>query len=107
MPCSTPNVICNQFNLQDPITQRYLLMHLLASIINEAGGDVPTGDGELFDAGAGYVCQGSPAKLRTEEATAISAAELPGVDLSHITCYDPLQIESAIAYLTCVALDTI
>ncbi len=102
--CIAPPVICNAGYLQDPITQRYLLMHMLASLINLAGGDVPTDDGELFAASEGYLCQGSPAKLRTAEASAIAAASLDGVDLTHVTCYSPLAIESAIAYLTCTAL---
>jgi len=100
--CDTPNTICNQFNLQDPLTQRYLLIHLLASTLG-----VTTDDGELQTLAAGYLCQGSPAKLRTEEATAIAAADLPGVDLSHITCWDPLQLEAVMAYLTCVAIDAL
>ncbi len=107
MPCSAPNVICNNNFRQDPQTQRYLELHLLAALINAAGGSVPTTDSGLFDASSGYLCQGSPAKLRTEEATAIANADLSGVDLPHITCYSPLAIESAMAYLTCVALDTL
>ncbi len=100
--CDTPSVICNQFNLQDPITQRYLLVHLLASTLGTT-----TDDAELKELSAGYICQGSPAKLRTEESTLIAAADLAGVDLTHVACWSPLDLEAVMAYLVCVALEAL
>lgn len=100
--CDTPSVICNNPALQSPQVQQYLLIHLLASTLG-----VTTDDGELQDLAAGYMCQGSPGALRAIAATAIDGADLEGVDLTHVTCWSPLQLAAVQAYLVCVALDAL
>ena len=98
MPCETPNVICNNWYLTSPDMQRYLLLQVLRAI---------TGTVETNAAlAAGYLCQGSPAKIRAVSAQQI-VDDLPDVDAAQPVCMDPLVMEGAIANLICQAIEAL
>jgi len=80
---------------QSPGEQRFLLLQLLKALL-----DSPQTLDELKADAAGWVCQGSPAKLRALQAQLI-ATSLPDVVTAQPVCWTPLQLEGAIAYVLC------
>ena len=97
-PCATPPASCNNWLYQSPSEQRFLLLQLLNALMTS-----PQTLDNLKANSAGWICQGSPSKLRTLEAQMI-ATDLTAVVTAQPICWTPLQLEGAIAYVTCKLL---
>lgn len=100
-PCLTPPSSCNKWIYESLTEQRWLLLQLLNALMTSPA----TLDTLKTDA-QGWICQGSPSKLRMLQAQLIGA-DLSGVVTAQPVCWTPLEIEGAIAFLTCKLLNQI
>jgi hypothetical protein len=96
--CATPPASCNLWLYESPGEQRFLLLQLLNALMAS-----PQTLDNLKQNSSGWICQGSPAKLRALQAQMVGT-DLAGVVTAQPICWTPLQLEGAIAYLYCKLL---
>src|SRR5262245_46540511 len=101
LDCTSAPASCCLWVNQSPAQQSFMLMQLLNALL-----DSPLTLDQLKAAAAGYVCEGSPAKLRTIQAQLV-ADNLDGVVTAQPICWTPLQLSGAITYLYCSLLNQI
>lgn len=98
--CDTPAVICHNPFLQDPMTQRVLLLRLMCAAAQSMGSQANCTDDALKTQAANWACQGSAEKIRQLQMQMICDSTI-GFDCSQPVCWTPLQIEGAMAYVIC------
>jgi hypothetical protein len=101
--CCPPTVRCHNPFLQDPLTQKWILIQLYCGLLNYFADEVVhdcTDPDALKALGECWWCQGSPAKLQLTQMQIVCEA-VEALDCSQPVCWSPLELEATLTELIC------